>query len=116
MTSEGPDTSGEEIPRDSANVVSGSGSAAERLEHDICVQTGEEFSTEFLRDRVSPRRVSVMTDMDQHQLKRVGYNCNQNHQLVHEDLTGILGRCGLVSDFGARKGYTGRRRKQGLFR
>lgn len=91
MTSEAPSTSGQQFYKDAAHVLSSGRNAAERNENNICIQTGEEFSTEFLRDRVALRRLPVISEGEQHQPKRVDYKFNQNHQLVYEDLTGILG-------------------------
>jgi hypothetical protein len=36
---------------------------------------------------------------EQHQPKRLGYKFNQNHQLVYEDLTGILGMQRFDSEY-----------------
>ncbi|XP_057466057.1 uncharacterized protein LOC130755628 isoform X1 [Actinidia eriantha] len=86
MTSEVPGTSGRRYKNDSAKVVPIDEYYADKGVLNVSIQTGEEFSPEFLRDRVSPRRAPVVTDTDQHQPKRVGFN-----QLVYEDLTGLLG-------------------------
>ncbi|THG17756.1 hypothetical protein TEA_008515 [Camellia sinensis var. sinensis] len=91
MTSEVPGTSGRQFKNDLAKVVPIDELYAGHGLHNISVQTGEEFSAEFLRDRATPRRVPLMTDMDQRQPKRVGFNFVQNNQMVYEDLTGILG-------------------------
>ncbi|KAI8004826.1 Serine/threonine-protein kinase CTR1 [Camellia lanceoleosa] len=91
MTSEVPGTSGRQFKNDLAKVVPIDELYAGQGLHNISVQTGEEFSTEFLRDRATPRRVPLMTDMDQRQPKRVGFNFVQNNQMVYEDLTGLLG-------------------------
>ncbi|XP_057471422.1 uncharacterized protein LOC130760219 [Actinidia eriantha] len=86
MTSEVPGTSGQQYKNDSAKVVPINEYYADKGVHNVSIQTGEEFSPEFLRDRVSSRRAPVVTDTDQHQPKRMGFN-----QLVYEDLTGLLG-------------------------
>ncbi|KAK1591953.1 hypothetical protein Q3G72_016560 [Acer saccharum] len=93
MTSESPPAaSGKQFYRDKANAVSGNRAAVEKSKNSVCAQTGEEFSSEFLRDRVAIRRVQVRNDGDHRpQTSRVGYNFNQNHQMVYEDLNGILG-------------------------
>lgn len=52
--------------------------------HNICLQTGEEFSTEFLHDRITPRK-SAFTP------KRLDFSFNQNPHHVYEDLNSILG-------------------------
>ncbi|XP_059632219.1 uncharacterized protein LOC132274888 [Cornus florida] len=97
MASETPGTSGEFY--------------ADKHAHNVSEQTGEEFSAEFLRDRVMPRNVRVMNDM-QPQQKRVDSNCIQDHQLVYEDLTGLLGIKRMDSESGTdnsdastKKGY-----------
>ncbi|KAJ7955572.1 Serine/threonine-protein kinase EDR1 [Quillaja saponaria] len=91
MTGEAPDTSGQQAYHDSDNVGPSYQIPADRNANDISVQTGEEFSSQFLRDRVALRRIPVSNDLDQCQVKKVGFNFNQNYQLVYEDLTGILG-------------------------
>lgn len=94
MTSEAPSTSGQQLYKDTAYVLSSGRIAAERnVNNNICIQTGEEFSTEFLR------RLPVISEVEQHQPKRVGYKFNQNHQLVYEDLTGILGLQRIDSEY-----------------
>ncbi|XP_047309270.1 uncharacterized protein LOC124912669 [Impatiens glandulifera] len=60
--------------------------------HNISLQTGEEFSTEFLRDRVLPRRAPVMAnpnELNHHQqhMRAGGFN----QALSYEDLTVIQG-------------------------
>ncbi|XP_057427794.1 uncharacterized protein LOC130721080 isoform X2 [Lotus japonicus] len=59
----------------------------------ICLQTGEEFSAEFLRDRVALTRFPVITDADQQRLpNRLDFNVNNNnYQMVYEDLKHVLG-------------------------
>lgn len=85
MTSEAPCTPNQESYEDTTNVV-------DRNVNNICLQTGEEFSTEFLQDPSSLRRLpSIKNDVDHRLPKRVAFNFNQNQQLVYEDLTGILG-------------------------
>ncbi|XP_011091394.1 uncharacterized protein LOC105171847 isoform X2 [Sesamum indicum] len=80
--------------------------------HNISVQTGEEFSPEFLRDRVMSRRTHLVKDVDPIPTKLPAYDVVQNHHLVHEDLTGFLGirrrdpeMCSEFSDFSPSKGY-----------
>ncbi|KAL0456835.1 UNVERIFIED_CONTAM: Dual specificity protein kinase splA [Sesamum latifolium] len=80
--------------------------------HNISVQTGEEFSPEFLRDRVMSRRTHLVKDVDPVPMKLPAYDVVQNHHLVHEDLTGFLGirrrdpeMCSEFSDFSPSKGY-----------
>ncbi|XP_038723559.1 uncharacterized protein LOC120015281 isoform X2 [Tripterygium wilfordii] len=83
MTREALDSPVLEFYRDSAIVSS------DRIVNNLCSQTGEEFSTEFLRDRIAIRRVPVMTDEDQYQTGRLGLNYNQIHELAYKDVAGI---------------------------
>ncbi|XP_061337550.1 uncharacterized protein LOC133284531 [Gastrolobium bilobum] len=64
----------------------------------ICVQTGEEFSAEFLRDRVALRRFPIIADADQRLPNRLDFNTNYNYQLVYEDLKHALGLRRMDSD------------------
>ncbi|KAH1139036.1 hypothetical protein AAZX31_10G182200 [Glycine max] len=65
----------------------------------ICLQTGEEFSAEFLRDRVALRRFPVVTNADQHMPNRLDFNIKENnYQLVYEDLKHVLGLRRTESD------------------
>lgn len=118
MTSEAPGTSGQEFYAD----VADDKFFNDRHIHNISVQTGEEFSPEFLRYRIATRRVvpvindrdqcQVINDRDQRQEKRVLFNVDQNHPAVYEDLTNILGlrkdsKCGSeASDFKHGIGYS----------
>ncbi|XP_057959860.1 uncharacterized protein LOC131152173 [Malania oleifera] len=114
MASEAPATSGQHFHDDSANVFSSESSDRsypDKHVYNISVRTGEEFSPEFLRDRVSSR-AQIMSDRDQRQPKRVVFNFDPNHQLVYEDLANILGLrrdsdCGSdISGFNPRIGYS----------
>lgn len=85
MTSEVPGTSGQQSNDDviqQGDIFYGGKGLL-----NISVQTGEEFSPEFLRDRVTPRKGGA-NDMDQRQQKRVGFNINNNQQLVYDDHSG----------------------------
>ncbi|KGN56764.1 uncharacterized protein LOC101205945 [Cucumis sativus] len=75
------------------SVVSDVRITADHSVSDVCVQTGEVFSPQFMRDRVALRRFSDMSDGDQQQQqqKRKGFGFNPSNQLVYEDLSGILG-------------------------
>jgi hypothetical protein len=44
----------------------------------------------------------VISEVEQHQPKRLGYKFNQNHQLVYEDLTGILGMQRIDSEYSSK--------------
>ncbi|XP_027365659.1 uncharacterized protein LOC113872358 [Abrus precatorius] len=93
MSNEDPCNSGEQYK----NTVSAG--LSDRISSDndvdnICAQTGEEFSADFLRDRVALRRFPVITDADQHLPNRLDFNINNNnnnYQLVYEDLKHVLG-------------------------
>ncbi|XXG61767.1 hypothetical protein AAC387_Pa05g0295 [Persea americana] len=94
MTSESPSHLGQRIPRESISVIPSEGFPIGKCLN-ISMQTGEEFSMEFLHDRAANRMVSgsVRPDLD-HQgvhTNKAGLNFNQNHHLGYEDLTGILG-------------------------
>lgn len=85
---------------------------AERSVNNVCLQTGEEFSSEFLRDRVAVRRMTVMNDGKYLQTIQAGVNINQNHQVVCGDLNGIVGLRRMdnegnvnASDFAGTFGY-----------
>ena len=70
-------------------------------EDNICLQTGEEFSAEFLRDRVGLRRFPVITDVEQqHMPNRMDFNINinNNYQPVYEDQKHVLGLGRMNSD------------------
>ena len=62
------------------------------VNNNVSVRTGEEFSLEFLQDRVAARRVPAVANSGQKREKRAVFNYDQNGQLGgYEDLTGILG-------------------------
>ncbi|KAK9183301.1 hypothetical protein WN944_026452 [Citrus x changshan-huyou] len=112
MTREDPSTSGQPLCRDRGNVVSSNRVDAERSVNNVCLQTGEEFSSEFLRDRVAVRRITVMNDGKYLQTIQAGVNINQNHQVVCGDLNGIVGLRRMdnegnvnASDFAGTFGY-----------
>ncbi|KAK8571722.1 hypothetical protein V6N13_047360 [Hibiscus sabdariffa] len=52
----------------------------------ICVQTGEEFSTEFLKHTGALRRIAVTMDADHSQSRLAGFNNNRNCHQVYKDL------------------------------
>ncbi|PNY11597.1 serine/threonine protein kinase [Trifolium pratense] len=53
-------------------------------EDNVCHQTGEEFSSEFLRDRVALRKFPVIPDAEQRLPNILNFN-NNNYQLIYED-------------------------------
>ncbi|PON51428.1 Mitogen-activated protein kinase kinase kinase [Parasponia andersonii] len=83
-----PGPSGRWIEQESTPVVSIVG---KNMHNNVSVQTGEEFSKEFLQDRLPARRVTAVTDTVQEREKRGGFNGYQNSQMGYEDLTRILG-------------------------
>ncbi|KAL1294877.1 hypothetical protein HN51_055716 [Arachis hypogaea] len=77
--------------------------SGERIPSDIdvdnvCILTGEEFSADFLRDRVGFRRLPIITDADQRLPNRTDFNINNNYQMVHEDLNHGFGLIRSESD------------------
>ena len=67
---------------------------SERSLHNISVQTGEEFSMEFLQDRVTPNRPAF----DPVYTTRMGYNAHPNSEPSYEDPTVIPGMRRVDSD------------------
>ncbi|XP_047168753.1 uncharacterized protein LOC124837438 isoform X1 [Vigna umbellata] len=91
MNNEDPGISGKQYI-DAVNFGLGNQISSAEDGHDICYQTGEEFSAEFLRDRVALRRIPVITDTDMRLPNRLDVNINDNNcQLVYEDLKHALG-------------------------
>ncbi|KAF9606338.1 hypothetical protein IFM89_025006 [Coptis chinensis] len=112
MENEVVGTSGRQVQKDLTTVVSGSRFRVGQPVQNVSVQTGEEFSLEFIQDRATIRRVPIVPDMDQGQLRRGRSNINKNLHVRYEDLTGILGlkrmnsECSYdASDAALRKGY-----------
>ncbi|KAK7278550.1 hypothetical protein RJT34_23580 [Clitoria ternatea] len=101
--------------KDAASVGLISRTSSDNDIDNICVQTGEEFSAEFLRDRIPLRRFPVITDADQHLPNRLDFlinDSNDNHQLVYEDLKHVIGLQRTdsdsnsdMSDIGLARGY-----------
>ncbi|KAK5841031.1 uncharacterized protein LOC108475308 [Gossypium arboreum] len=69
-------------------VVSSGRSSTDGDTNNICVQTGEEFSTEFLRHTGALRRIAVTMDADHSQPRQAGFSNNQNCWQVYKDLKG----------------------------
>eukprot|EP00268_Persea_americana_P032991 TRINITY_DN3264_c0_g2_i3.p1 TRINITY_DN3264_c0_g2~~TRINITY_DN3264_c0_g2_i3.p1 ORF type:complete len:1317 (-),score=311.20 TRINITY_DN3264_c0_g2_i3:1228-5178(-) len=85
---------GQWIRDDTNSVASGKAFSVGERVNNISVQTGEEFSMEFLHDRAATRMVSISGRPDlyhQDHANRMGLNSNQNHDPGYEDLTSILG-------------------------
>ncbi|KAG9151127.1 hypothetical protein Leryth_002703 [Lithospermum erythrorhizon] len=91
MTSEEPGTSSNQINEDLTSLVLSDEYYCNNGLRNISLQTGEEFSHEFLRERVMPRKIPSADDVNRSQQKRIANNVMQNPHLVYEDLTGLLG-------------------------
>jgi len=101
MSNEDPGISGYQYKGTTSAVFSDRTSSIEDNEDNICLQTGEEFSAEFLRDRVALRRLPVITDAEQDLPNRLDFNTtnnSNNHQLVYEDQNHVLGLGRMGSD------------------
>ncbi|CDO99407.1 unnamed protein product [Coffea canephora] len=90
MRGETPVTSGQLFNVQPINVVPSDENCRHNSGLNVSLQTGEEFSEEFLRERLTPRR-PVIIDAFQQQQNRMGINIAQSRPLVYEDLTGLLG-------------------------
>ncbi|XVF32244.1 hypothetical protein REPUB_Repub17cG0064800 [Reevesia pubescens] len=109
MTREASSSSDQLIQQESTSVVP---NVVKNVNNNnVSVQTGEEFSLEFLQECVGTRGIPVIPDAAQIHEKRVGFNQNQNHQLGYQDLARILGlkrmdsECASeISDFASAKG------------
>ncbi|XVF21421.1 hypothetical protein REPUB_Repub12eG0088800 [Reevesia pubescens] len=107
MTREVSSSSDQLVLQESTSVVLGKNVN----NNNVSVQTGEEFSMEFIQECVGTRGIPVIPDAAQIYEKRVGFNQNQNHQLGYQDLARILGlkrmdsECASdISDFASAKG------------
>ncbi|CAA3019520.1 mitosis inhibitor kinase wee1 [Olea europaea subsp. europaea] len=88
MTYELSSTSGRQTNAASANVMPSDENSGNKCPRNVSVQTGEEFSPEFLKDR---RRINVVNDLDQSPANKACSDVVPNHHLLYEDLTGVLG-------------------------
>ncbi|XP_020271408.1 probable serine/threonine-protein kinase mkcB isoform X2 [Asparagus officinalis] len=79
------------------HVVSGN-SSSERNLHNVSIRTGEEFSMEFLQDRVTPKEAQIRPGFDPGYMNRVGYNGYPNFQASCEDVTSVNNLRRLDSD------------------
>ncbi|GMH30924.1 hypothetical protein Nepgr_032767 [Nepenthes gracilis] len=103
------------ILKDPAIGVSNSILSAENNVNDyVCAQTGEEFSAEFLHERLNPRINPTGLPMDQNHEIRSDFLNDHNRQLRYEDLARMLGlsrinsECGSdVSEVVSAKGFPG---------
>ncbi|KAJ9176547.1 hypothetical protein P3X46_011850 [Hevea brasiliensis] len=89
MTSEAPSPSSRRIQQQQelASFIPKSGKNV----HNISMQTGEEFSMEFLQDRVTTRGICPLPSTAQNCESRFGHFNDQIHQRGYEDLAHILG-------------------------
>ncbi|XP_077227249.1 RAF-like serine/threonine-protein kinase 20 [Tasmannia lanceolata] len=91
MTSEVPGPSSQMTLHNDVSVVSNDGFLSGKYVNNVSVQTGEEFSMEFLQDRVAPGRAFERPDIQQGYSVRMGFNFNQNVHLGYENPTGVVG-------------------------
>ncbi|XAR58705.1 Non-specific serine/threonine protein kinase [Bertholletia excelsa] len=98
LNSEAPGTSGCWILQEPTSVLAKDGIfAANQLNKNISVQTGEEFSRQFLQDRLNPTKIAVVPDLSKN---HVGLNKNQNIPLGYEEITTMLGLKRMDSEYG----------------
>ncbi|XVE72800.1 hypothetical protein DITRI_Ditri11bG0067600 [Diplodiscus trichospermus] len=96
MIREVSNSSDQLIQQESTSVVPNVGQNVNK--NNISVQTGEEFSLEFLQECVGTRGIPTIPDAAHIHEKRVGFNQNQNHQLGYQDLARILGLTRMDSE------------------
>lgn len=80
-----------EVPRIQQEAASLLPNAGIIMNKNVSVQTGEEFSMEFLQDCVAGTRIQPAPIIGQNNELRIGVNYNQNHPQGYEDLAQILG-------------------------
>lgn len=97
MTSESCGTSGQ----NAGNVVPHTENHDERYRHNVSMQTGEEFSEEFLRKSLTPRKANITGDIEQNQPVRGISNLSQNCHVASKELHDLLGIKRSDSDCGA---------------
>ncbi|KAK4356887.1 hypothetical protein RND71_022497 [Anisodus tanguticus] len=97
MTSESCGISGQNI----GNVVLRAENHDDRRRHNVSMQTGEEFSEEFLRKSLTPRKANVIRDTEKNQPVRGVSNLSQNCHVVSKELHDLLGIKRSDSDCGA---------------
>ncbi|GAB2298542.1 hypothetical protein Dimus_032607 [Dionaea muscipula] len=76
-------------------------SAENNVDSLVCVQTGEEFSTEFLRDRLTPKSNVTGSSMALNQDMAAGVHNDHICQLGYEDLARVLGLSRINSECGS---------------
>ncbi|XP_055813819.1 uncharacterized protein LOC129883231 [Solanum dulcamara] len=97
MTSESCGISGQNV----GNVVPRTENHDDRYRHNVSMQTGEEFSEEFLRKSLTLRKANITTDVEQNQSVRGISNPSQNCHVVSKELHDLLGIKRSDSDSGA---------------
>ncbi|KAL3634417.1 hypothetical protein CASFOL_021471 [Castilleja foliolosa] len=109
MESELSGRSGRQTDTDSSNMMPNDQKDEYKNMRNISMQTGEEFSPEFLRDRLS-KRTPFSNDVNQTPTCKPGDDAIQNHH--YKDPMGFQGtrrndseNCTAFSDFGPSKGY-----------
>ncbi|KAL8106632.1 hypothetical protein AgCh_023411 [Apium graveolens] len=113
MTNQGQGHSGQRVQQESSPTTFRDGINAGKsvVNNNVSMQTGEDFSTEFIYDRTSTKGVPGLTNMVQNHGRVVGANKVQNIPVVYQGLTKILGlkrmdsECSSdISDFLSAKG------------
>ncbi|XP_039123171.1 uncharacterized protein LOC120259616 [Dioscorea cayenensis subsp. rotundata] len=66
-------------------------SSGQRFPNNISVQTGEEFSMDFLQDRPTQKGTALRHDFPRGLMKRVEFDADQNFQPSYEKITDIHG-------------------------
>ncbi|CAN4090957.1 unnamed protein product [Withania somnifera] len=97
MTSESCGISGQSV----GNVVPLAENHDDRHRHNVSMQTGEEFSEEFLRKGLTPRKANITRDTEQNHPVRGISNISQNCHVVSKELHDLLGIKRSDSDCGA---------------
>ncbi|KAK8957054.1 Serine/threonine-protein kinase EDR1 [Platanthera zijinensis] len=90
--------SGDKSPHYYVPSASGRTPSENNLSH-ISVQTGEEFSVEFLQDRATPRGTLLRYGLDHGYMKSIGAGSHHNASPYYEDHIGNLGLRRAESDF-----------------
>ncbi|KAK1353022.1 putative Serine/threonine protein kinase [Heracleum sosnowskyi] len=113
MTNQGQGHSGQRVQQESTSTTTfrdGINAGRRVVNNNVSIQTGEDFSTEFIFDRTSTKGVPGLTNMVRNHGRVVGGNNNQNIPVAYQGLTKILGlqrmdsECSDMSDFLSAKG------------
>lgn len=94
MSGDAPASSGQRFPHN--YIPSKLGGV--QSDRQVSLQTGEEFSMEFLHDRGASRGSPARPDADRFYMKRIGLNYKPSVHQAYEDLTGIPGLRRTESD------------------